>query len=70
MQHSPAVPTDFLNAEDRAFFARLTALNSAFEAARAGRGAQLFAERATSIDALLDRYFIALTGQPADTDHQ
>jgi hypothetical protein len=64
---SPLHPT---SAEDRAFFARLAAINAAFEAARAGRPAQGLAEHAAAIDDLLGRYFIALTSSAAKKDPQ
>ena len=67
----PPVPAPFSpNAEERVFFARLAALNAAFDAARAGKTAKSFADRASSIDALLDRYFVALTSQSNETDPQ
>jgi len=39
--------------EERAFFARLAAMNAMFEAARTGSPAQGYANRAQSSDALL-----------------
>lgn len=51
--------------EERAFFLQLSAMNAAFEAARAGDSARAMAERAVGIDDMLDRYFRALTGLDA-----
>lgn len=51
--------------EERAFFLQLSAMNAAFEAARAGDAARAMAERAAGMDELLDRYFHALTSSDA-----
>lgn len=63
--HDPtAIPP---GAEERAFMARLVALNTLFEAARAGTPARGFGAEAARLDALLERYYRALTnaGAPA-----
>lgn len=52
--------TAALSAEERAFMARLLALNAAFEGARAGVPAQGLAREAQAVDVLLERYFAAL----------
>ncbi|MEJ5210725.1 MAG: hypothetical protein WHV61_04755 [Burkholderiales bacterium] len=49
-----------LSAEERAFMARLLALNAAFEGARAGVPAQGLVRQAQAVDALLERYYAAL----------
>ncbi|MBI5751414.1 MAG: hypothetical protein HZA59_04625 [Hydrogenophilales bacterium] len=52
--HVPAaIPTSH---EERAFFARLAALNVFFESARAGKAAQGFGHRALSSDAILEAF--------------
>jgi hypothetical protein len=54
IHHAPAaIPASH---EERAFFARLAALNVAFESARAGKTAQSFGHRAQSSDALLTAF--------------
>ncbi|OFZ69373.1 MAG: hypothetical protein A2Z01_01050 [Betaproteobacteria bacterium RBG_16_58_11] len=53
-RHAPAAI--FTSHEERAFFARLAALNVAFESARAGKPAQSFGHRAQSSEALLTAF--------------
>ena len=60
MQKFPEHLIQRMSPEEQAFCAKLIALNTAFEAARAGKPAQPFGQRAASIDELLDRYFLAL----------
>lgn len=59
--HAPvAVP---MSHEERAFFARLAAMNAAFESARAGKTAQSFGHRALSSDALLEAFLQEIQAQ-------
>ena len=46
--------------EERAFFARLAAMNTLFEAARAGKAAQGYANRALASDDLLATFLAEL----------
>jgi hypothetical protein len=50
--------------EERAFFARLVAMNAMFEAARAGKPAQGFATRAQSSEVLLASFLEELKSSP------
>jgi len=63
MQHPRSSSPRLLAPEERAFFLQLSALNAAFEAARAGEPARATAVGATAIDDMLNRYFLALTNQ-------
>ena len=56
MPHPHAPAANGLLYEENAFFARLAALNTVFEAARAGNTASNFAHRALSSDALLEAF--------------
>jgi len=49
--------------EERAFFARLAALNMAFESAATGKAAQSFGHRALSSDALLEAFLYEIQAQ-------
>jgi len=49
--------------EERAFFARLAALNVAFESAAAGKTAQSYGHRALSSDALLEAFLHEIQAQ-------
>ncbi len=61
---SPQFPEKHrISYEENAFFARLAALNTAFEAARAGKTARAFAHRALSSDALLDAFLQEIQAQ-------
>lgn len=46
--------------EERAFFARLAAMNTMFESARSGASAQSFSSRAQSCEALLATFLDTL----------
>lgn len=59
--HRPLAPS--LTHEENAFFARLAAINAAFEAVRAGQAAKSFAHRALSSDALLMAYLDEIKAQ-------
>jgi hypothetical protein len=61
MRQPPVLPLTSSNAEERAFFTKLAALNTFFEATHAGIPAKAFGEHAAAVDDLLDRYFVALT---------
>ena len=59
--HAPVAAP--MSHEERAFFARLAAMNAAFESARAGKTAQSFAHRALSSDALLETFLQEIQAQ-------
>ena len=59
--HAPVAAP--MSHEERAFFARLAAMNAAFESARAGKTAQSFAHRALSCDALLETFLQEIQAQ-------
>ena len=56
MPHTNTPATHGFSHEENAIFARLAALNTAFEAARADQAARSFAHRALSCDALLQAF--------------
>jgi len=59
--HAPV--TNPMSHEERAFFARLAALNMAFESAATGKAAQSFGHRALSSDALLEAFLHEIQAQ-------
>lgn len=56
MLHRNSVTSQSLTHDERAFFARLAAINTAFESARAGAPAQSFGHRALASDAILEAF--------------
>ena len=59
--HAPVASP--MSHEERAFFARLAALNVAFESASAGKTAQSYGHRALSSDALLEAFLLEIQAQ-------
>ena len=63
MRTHPAPEATPMSHEERAFFARLAAMNAAFESARAGKTAQSFGHRALSSDTLLEAFLQEIQAQ-------
>lgn len=56
MNTAHKTPSGYMSHEERAFFARLAAMNTLFESARAGDSARGFAVHAQSCDAVLTAF--------------